>query len=290
MTGNRETAQGVATRAGNTSPMFDVSLDQIRDAFAEVAEMALVNFQQLAPKGQHFLSTDASGQAVKQFLTLPVESVVGKYQINIVASSASANSETRKLSLQQLLTTIKPALQDMAGIVAKMIDPSVPQPISAILKIDLQATLESVRQIVQAFEMPQANKLIPTWGQFWGAVESQIEEAKQAASQSPPPLEPTVQRHVYASFQQLSAMEQVQVLKMEGIEPGKGRLLLAQLEEQTEGSPQPGGDMGVPGGPMGGPGQGLPPGVPPGIPPMQGGPIPGGPGPESFAPPPGFAG
>lgn len=291
MTGNRETAQGVATRAGNTSPMFDVSLDQIRDAFAEVAEMALVNFQQFAPKGQDFLSTDASGQAMKQFLTLPVESVVGKYQISIVASSASANSETRKLSLQQLLTTIKPALQDMAGIMAKMIDPSTPPPITAVLKIDLQSTLEAVRQIVQAFEMPQANKLIPTWGQFWGVVEGQIEEAKQAAAQSPPPLEAAVQRHVFASFQQLSAMEQVQVLKMEGIEPGKGRLQLAELEEQTGQPPAPpGGEMGIPGGPMGGPGPGFPPGVPPGIPPMQGGPIPGGPGPESYAPPNEFAG
>ena len=268
--GNRETLGGAQQRAGNATPMFDVILDQIRSAVSRLAEIILINFQQFAPKGQKYLSSVPSGQAMEKFLQLPVDSLVGKYKFKITISTAGANSETRKQSLMEMLQAIKPLFQQMGEIVGQLSMPNTPPAVGKVMENDIRVTLQIMRQVAQTYDMPGADRLLPTWEELWGGIQPLVEQAKQAAQQQPPPLDPSVQRHVYAAFPQLSAMEQVQVLKAQGIEPGKTRQMMAEQEASggaglgNPQTPQP-----PPG--MGGAGPQGPPGMPGAFPPMPGG-------------------
>jgi hypothetical protein len=255
--GNRESAQGALARQGNASPMFDLVLDNIRDAIEELTELFISTYQQWRPKGDDYLKDAEFGGLIKQSFMFPTLSLIGKYRYTVMASSVSANAEIRKQTLQNLMAAMQPVTQQIIGTVGQLIAPATPEPVAEVMKQSLHTHLVLARQMVQSFELPSVDTIIPTWEDFWPQLEQQIMAARQQASQSPQPFEKTEFRKIGPNFSELDAAEQIEVLSRAGVQPSPARTERAKRDAQSIAPPIPGGPGGAPPAPPGMPG--LPP-------------------------------
>ncbi len=277
---SRESAYGAMAREGAASPMYDITVSEMRSAIGELAEMYLALSQQFNPNGNKYLSYATNGDLVANELKLPLQTVVGKYRFRVVASSSGANPEIRKRSLQELNTVLQPLFQQIAETVGQMSNPGMPEAVRETMTASLRANIEIVRQICQSYNIPAAENLAPDWSTFWGKIKPLLDQTIAAAKNKPPTFDDAIVRKIGPAFREMTAEEQVAFMENIGLTPGEERKRLAEQERSgIQPAPMAGvGEGGFPAGPdrgMGSVGPIGPTGLPGPIGQMPGVPTPG---------------
>jgi hypothetical protein len=156
--GTPGTATGDLARLREGNKRFDLTMRNIRRWLSRIGADLLSCYQQFGDQGRHWITEGEDGQFVDKFLNMPPTMVREGAVVEVSASDSITNKDVYQRQWLGLSQVLQSYYQGQMQIAA-MVDPELA---AQIAMMALQATTEATRQLLETFDVLDAEKLLLT--------------------------------------------------------------------------------------------------------------------------------
>lgn len=184
----RTTATQTVTALQEARTRFNWSLEQVRDAIADLAEMITDLYQQFGTDTQERFTTilgPEKGILVHELLTRNVEgydNVTDALAIQVTASSASANKAVEQQNLLGLMQMVQQqTIQYEMPLIQLILQPDVPQPLKDYALERIEGSRALMRRLMETQD-------VRNHGEILGTTEALRRQNEATAAAAQPPV------------------------------------------------------------------------------------------------------
>lgn len=160
--GGRETATTTMVRMQEARTRFNWSMDSVRYALTDIAELTTSLLQQFADENSmnRYLAPE-NAILVQEFLSLPEEDVRSKATLKVTASTASLNKEAEKQNLIALVQMLQQqAMNFEMPFVQMILSPQVPPEMKEYAMDKLNGMHILFKRILQIFDSRNTDEIL----------------------------------------------------------------------------------------------------------------------------------